>query len=205
MKETVSLNPATFLRAAELIDSRRKSFACYAIRQAKRQNTFFGPETAEESAFHALYRPAHEWHDSAYFTDPELRDGHGSDRNRSHRVFALLLAHEIAKDTQSRTLARKREARRVAGSIRINVSKEDIASGHRFSPRTCAIARAAKRKLGFDVLVSPGFDEPDFPHGYIKNPKTGEQTALPKAARKFIVGFDTGNVVRPFSFRVPRF
>lgn len=76
--------------------------------------------------------------------------------------------------------------------ITINVTQEDIDKGQRRSPETCPIALAASRILSSKVQV-----------GIIgMYTKQRAITNIPLLAKQFIIKFDDGEKVGPFSFEI---
>jgi hypothetical protein len=73
----------------------------------------------------------------------------------------------------------------------INVTSEDIASGEREMPETCAIALAATRAGLRDVVVGD----------WLIACEAGEGS-IPVSAAEFISDFDHGRPVSPMAFEV---
>jgi hypothetical protein len=87
--------PALFRTAARLIDDGREKFCCYAVGRATDTETD-EVASAAQNAFHRLFQPPGEPRHAAYFSTDYIE----THRRRERRVYALLLAAEIAKDPE---------------------------------------------------------------------------------------------------------
>lgn len=74
----------------------------------------------------------------------------------------------------------------------VEVTQEDIDSGGRGNPHTCAIALALRRTFAEDDVCVWGGD--------IAAEVDGYRTWLPREANEFIVAFDQHHLVSPFKF-----
>lgn len=87
--------------------------------------------------------------------------------------------------------------------LRITVTAEDISSGTKSDCEKCAVARAANRARGlgffawYDRAWVYGVEEPAGPRIAFGD---GLEYSLPEEAIRFIVDFDEGRQVYPFSF-----
>lgn len=83
--------------------------------------------------------------------------------------------------------------------VMVCVTKEDINNGICRRPNSCPIALAVKRATGiYDVWVSSG---------YIRVGRDSKWTGLSKRDKakigRFVLSFDSCEVVRPFRFYLP--
>lgn len=78
-------------------------------------------------------------------------------------------------------------------TMTITVTKNDIATGHKDHPTTCAVANAIFNKCGIVARVS-----------HITAFIGGKEYSLPSKAVKFILAFDNGKKVKPITFRMRR-
>jgi hypothetical protein len=85
--------PAIFRTAARLIDNGGEKFCCYAVGRATDTETDEVASAAQD-VFHRLFQPPSEPRHIAYFSIGHI------DTRRGHRVIALLLAAEIAKNPE---------------------------------------------------------------------------------------------------------
>ena len=74
----------------------------------------------------------------------------------------------------------------------IEVTQADIEAGVQGEPRKCAIALAVQRALNMKVEIG----------GVTLYVKDGTTCRLPEIVQDFIMHFDYGNPVQPFSFEV---
>lgn len=86
--------------------------------------------------------------------------------------------------------------------IRIEVSKRDIRLGTPGEIFVCPLARATRRTLGLKatdaVCVASTV-------GIYRTPVSLEEDyELPKRANKFVLAFDEGKPIKPFSFKLGR-
>ena len=81
--------------------------------------------------------------------------------------------------------------------MNVQVTNKDINEGTRRSCCDCPLAKALKRTLKQNVVVGTA----DF---FYIDEKTGEQKyiILPNSAQEFILNFDKGEIVPPFSFNL---
>lgn len=75
-------------------------------------------------------------------------------------------------------------------TLRINVTKKDIAKGKRREPEDCPVALAIKRQKV--AIICVGIDRI-----WIADK---DAISTPKTVQRFIERFDCGNPVKPFSF-----
>lgn len=85
--------------------------------------------------------------------------------------------------------------------VTIDVTAEDIAEGKQIICTACPVARAINRRLapGWEAAVGSG--------EYVLDPETWSdhcsvEGLLPPAASEFILAFDLGRPVAPFSFQL---
>jgi hypothetical protein len=95
--------------------------------------------------------------------------------------------------------------------ITVNVTQEHIDWGSKKTPCTCPIARAICDALGFPhyVYFPEGNDSPKLgvtpsyvSFYYLATDDKSCSARLPEAARQFVVDYDTGRQVYPFSFEL---
>ena len=79
-------------------------------------------------------------------------------------------------------------------SITINVTQLDIDGGVRYNSRACPIANAVRR-----VSIPRDIEPIHVDNSYMMIGKTGY--TLSKAAKAFIIDFDSYKKVKPFRFR----
>lgn len=81
--------------------------------------------------------------------------------------------------------------------MEIEVTQLDIKNGRRNSCGSCPVALAIQRITGVRPFIETEF--------VLLDPFTNNPTrrVLPKIARKFVVDYDMGLHVEPFTFRIP--
>lgn len=89
--------------------------------------------------------------------------------------------------------------KKTTNKIKINVTKNDIAKGKRGRTNSCPIALACKRVKELSCVKAVGglglYTE-------ITDGSFERVSFLPTRAAKFVMDFDSGNEVKPFSFTV---
>lgn len=78
----------------------------------------------------------------------------------------------------------------------IEVTQEDIDEGISFLCDACPVALAMRRAMGKEIFISPDA------WGLTRNSNDPTDQPLPSEAKHFILDFDSGAPVKPFTFTI---